>query len=196
MKEIFKTAACFFENWDDEFKNELVHKFELDVSKKYKALSKGMESMVGIIIGLVSRAPLTIFDETYLGLDAAARQLFYDILLQDYLKNPRTIIFSTHLIDEVSTIFENIIILNKGKVLLDDSMENVMSKAFLISGNKEKITELANNKNVLNTQPLGYLEKAYVFDEIKEEEIRELKFKGMDVKPMSLQELFIRITSK
>ena len=61
-----------------------------------------MLSAVGVIIGLASRAPLTFFDEPYLGLDAVARQLFYDRLLADYAEHPRTVVLSTHLIDEVS----------------------------------------------------------------------------------------------
>lgn len=196
IKDIFKTASYFFENWDEEFKEELVQKFQLDVNKKYRGLSKGMESMVGIIIGLASRAPLTIFDEAYLGLDAAARQLFYDILLKDYTEKPRTIIFSTHLIDEVSNIFENIIILHKGEVLLQDNMDNVRDKSFSITGNKEKLEDIIKNKNILSKETFGNLEKAYLYENINEEEIKNIKIEGFDIKPISLQELFIQMTSK
>jgi ABC-2 type transport system ATP-binding protein len=59
-----------------------------------------MNSAVGIAIGLASRAPVTLFDEPYLGLDAVARQLFYDRLLADYAEYPRTVVISTHLIEE------------------------------------------------------------------------------------------------
>ena len=146
VNEIFDIAADFFENWDEKFKEELVDEFELDVNKRYKELSKGMESMVSIIIGLASRAPLTIFDEVYLGLDAGARQLFYEILFKDYLEHPRTIIFSTHLIEEVSNIFENIIIVHKGRVLLQDEKDNILDKAIEITGDKEKLEIYLNNK--------------------------------------------------
>lgn len=196
IKDIFKTASYFFKNWDEDFKEELVQKFELDVNKKYKGLSKGMESMVGIIVGLASRAPLTIFDEAYLGLDAVARQLFYDLLLKDYMENPRTIIFSTHLIDEVSSIFEDIIILHKGKVLLQDNMDNIMNKAFSITGNKEKLEDFIKNKNVLSRETFGNLQKVCLFEHIDEEEVKNIKFEGFDIKAISLQELFIQMTSK
>ena len=59
-----------------------------------------MTSAVGIVIGLAARAPLTFFDEPYLGLDAVARDLFYRRLLADYAEHPRTVVLSTHLIDE------------------------------------------------------------------------------------------------
>jgi len=194
VKEIFKTASYFFENWDENFKDQLVDKFQLDVNKKFIALSKGMGAIVGIIVGLASRAPLTIFDEAYLGLDAVARQQFYDLLLKDYMENPRTIIFSTHLIDEVSSIFENIIILKEGTVFLEDSMENVMSKSFTITGNKGRIEELLRDKKILNRENFGSSEKVYIFDELKEEELKKLSYDGLVINSMTLQELFIQLS--
>ena len=71
------------------------------MKRRIKKLSRGQLSAVGVIIGLASRAEITFFDEPYLGLDAVARQIFYDRLLEDYTEHPRTVILSTHLIDEV-----------------------------------------------------------------------------------------------
>jgi ABC-type multidrug transport system, ATPase component len=196
VRDIFKFAAYFFDNWDEQFKEDLVEKFELDVHKKYKDLSKGMEAMVGIIVGLASRAPLTIFDEAYLGLDAAARQLFYDILLEDYMDNPRTIIFSTHHIDEVSNMFEKIIILHKGRVLLEDELDNVKNKAFQIIGREDQVEEIVRHKNILNIQDFGKAKKIFLFDELKKVEIEKLIFTGAEVKQITLQEAFIHLTDK
>jgi ABC-2 type transport system ATP-binding protein len=75
--------------------------FELPLDRRMRRLSRGMRSAVGIVIGLAARADLTLFDEPYAGLDAVARQLFYDRLLADFAEHPRTIVLSTHLIDEV-----------------------------------------------------------------------------------------------
>ena len=69
-----------------------------------------MTSAVGIVIGLASRAPLTLFDEPYLGLDAVARQLFYDRLLADYADHPRTVVLSTHLIEEIAGLLERVLL--------------------------------------------------------------------------------------
>ena len=80
----------------------LLEDFDLPAKRPIKKLSRGMNSAVGIIIGLASRAPVTLFDEPYLGLDAVARQLFYDRLLADYAEHPRTVVLSTHLIEEIA----------------------------------------------------------------------------------------------
>src|SRR5690606_790531 len=96
-----KAARLFFQNWDQTLAERLVDDFQLPMKTRIKKLSRGQLSAVGVIIGLASRAEITFFDEPYLGLDAVARQVFYDRLLEDYTEHPRTIILSSHLIDEV-----------------------------------------------------------------------------------------------
>lgn len=123
LSSILKNAELFYKNWDNEFAERLVIEFKMDLNKPFRKMSNGMQSVVGIIIGLASRAPITAYDEPYLGLDAAARQKFYDVLINDYSENPRTIIFSTHLIDEMSKLFEKVIVINEGKVVLDEDSE-------------------------------------------------------------------------
>src|SRR6201746_2103618 len=93
--------------------------FRLPTNRRIKKLSRGQLSAVGVIVGLASRAPLTFFDEPYLGLDAVARQLFYDRLLADYAEHPRTVVLSTHLIDEISNLLENVLVLDHGRLTLD-----------------------------------------------------------------------------
>src|SRR5690606_30706764 len=98
----FRAARLFFTNWDQGLADQLIRDFQLPMKQTIKKLSRGQLSAVGVIIGLASRAEITFFDEPYLGLDAVARQIFYDRLLEDYSEHPRTIILSSHLIDEVS----------------------------------------------------------------------------------------------
>jgi ABC-2 type transport system ATP-binding protein len=59
-----------------------------------------------MIFGLAARAPVTLFDESHLGMDAPSRAAFHDELLADFMARPRTIVISTHLIDELSPLFE------------------------------------------------------------------------------------------
>ena len=83
-------------------------------------MSQGQRSALGVILGLASRCPLTIFDESYLGMDAPSRYAFYDELLADYLAYPRTIVLSTHLIEEVSSLFEEVVIIDRGRLLIQN----------------------------------------------------------------------------
>ncbi|HQJ34177.1 MAG TPA: ABC transporter ATP-binding protein, partial [Rhodoglobus sp.] len=109
-KHVLRSAPWFFENWDADFAEQLVDDFRLPLNTRIKKLSRGQLSAIGVIVGLASRAPLTFFDEPYLGLDAVARQTFYDRLLEDYAEHPRTVVLSTHLIDEVANLLEHVLV--------------------------------------------------------------------------------------
>ena len=77
----------------------------------------------------VARAPLTFFDAPYLGLDAVARQIVYGRLLEDYAEHPRTVILYTHLIDEVSNLLEHVLIIDEGRILMDQDAEQLRGTA-------------------------------------------------------------------
>ena len=97
--------------------------------RRIKKLSRGQLSAVGVIIGLASRAEITFFDEPYLGLDAVARQIFYDRLLEDYSEHPRTVILSSHLIDEVSNLIERVLVIDQGRIIMDETTDAVRDRA-------------------------------------------------------------------
>lgn len=195
VRDILKIASDFYIYWDNDFSRNLVNQFSLDTSKKYRTLSKGMQSIVGIIIGLSSRAPITIYDEPYVGLDAAARLLFYDILLKDYSENPRTIILSTHLIDEVSKIFESIIILDKGSVLMTEEVDTLRDKALYISGLKDVVDKIIESRKTIHEETMGNNKIAAVFDNISPNEIKSIQSRGLEIASIPLQKFFVYITS-
>jgi len=129
VKHVFTSAPWFFRNWDHEFAERLIGDFRLPLNQRVKKLSRGQLSAVGVIVGLASRAPLTFFDEPYLGLDAVARQIFYDRLLEDYAEHPRTVVLSTHLIDEVSNLLEHVLVIDNGRIIIDEDAEVLRSSA-------------------------------------------------------------------
>lgn len=102
--------------WDHDYALELLDRFEVRVKAKPQQLSRGKRSALGAAIALATRADLTIVDEIYLGMDAVARRMFYDEILADYGRHPRTIILSSHLLDEVEDLLEDVIVLHRGRV--------------------------------------------------------------------------------
>ena len=113
VKRALEAASWFYPNWDAELAGQLMDDFALPDNRAIKKLSRGMHSAVGIVIGMAARAEITLFDEPYLGLDAVARQIFYDRLLADYAEHPRTVLLSTHLIDEVANLLEHVIVIDQ-----------------------------------------------------------------------------------
>lgn len=196
IKRIFDTAGILYKNWDEEYKDYLVKEFKVDLRKKYSKLSRGMKSLVGIIIGLASRAPITIFDEPSLGLDAAAREKFYNILLEDYETSKRTVIISTHLIDEVSSLFEEVIILDKGEVMIKKDTAELLEQAHFLNGKEENIMKIIRDKRILHKERFGASSIIGVLGDFSIEELETLKSNNIEKSPMPLQKLFIYLTDE
>lgn len=194
VKRIFKSAKILYKNWDEDYKEFLIDEFNLNKKKNYSKLSRGNQTIVGLIVGLASRAPITIFDEPSLGLDAANRYKFYELLLKDIEEYPRTVIISTHLIDEVSNLFEEVVILKDNSHYLKDEVSNLMEKSYFLNGRLENMEYILKEKNIIHKEDFGTTTIIGVFDELSAEEKKELKANGVDISPIPLQRLFILLT--
>jgi ABC-2 type transport system ATP-binding protein len=162
VRDALGYASTVFPRWDAHLAAALLRDFDLPANRPIKKLSRGMNSAVGIIIGLASRAPLTLFDEPYLGLDAVARQLFYDRLLSDYAEHPRAIVLSTHLIEEIAPLLERVLLIDRGRVLLDADAESLRGTALTVTGPTAKVTDFASRHELLHTETLGGHSRAVV----------------------------------
>ncbi|SER04937.1 ABC-2 type transport system ATP-binding protein [Virgibacillus subterraneus] len=191
VKNVLRIYSYFYPTWDQELADELIAEYNLNLNAKVKALSKGMVSALGIIVGLASKAPITIFDEPYIGLDAAARKKFYEILLEEYESEKRTIIFSTHLIDEVSLMFEEVLILQDGKLVLKEEAEELRNNTCAVSGTVQDVEEFVNGKEVIQSKNLAGMMTAYVYGSIE-----QAKSAGLSAEGIPIQELMIYLTEK
>ena len=194
--DVLHQAAFFFPHWDREYAFALIEEFRLPLSRRMKALSRGMLSAAGIIVGLASRAPLTIFDEPYLGLDAAGRGIFYDRLLEDYAKHPRTVILSTHLIDEISRLLEHILVIDQGRLVLDEEAEALRGRAFTVVGPAARVDTFTAGKQLLARSPLGSLLSATIMGNGNMEDRKRAEALGLSLAPVSLQQLLVHLTSE
>lgn len=196
LRDTLDQAALFFPNWNHAYALSLCEDFHLPLNRRMRKLSRGMLSSAGAIIGLASRAPLTIFDEPYLGMDAVARSLFYDRLLADYADVPRTIILSTHLIDEVSRLLEHILVLDQGRLILDEEAEALRGRAFAVVGPTAKVDAYTADKETLYRERLGGMESASVMSDARLEDRQQAEALGLEVTPISLQRLIVYLTSQ
>ncbi|MGL5693826.1 MAG: ATP-binding cassette domain-containing protein, partial [Peptostreptococcaceae bacterium] len=137
VKRIFEMYSYFYKDYDLDLQKKLCKRFDINEKLMYKKLSRGMKTLVSNIIGICSNAPITIFDEPTIGLDAVNRQEFYNILLETYNHKNRTIIISTHQINEIEEILEKVVIIKDGKIEVDSYVDEVKEKSYYISGKKE-----------------------------------------------------------
>jgi len=183
-------AATLYPAWDAELADQLVTDFDLPRKRPIKKLSRGMNSAVGIVLGLASRAPVTLFDEPYLGLDAVARQLFYDRLLADYAEHPRTVVLSTHLIEEISDLLEHVLLIDHGRVLLDADAEILRASALTVTGPSRQVATFAAAHELLHTESMAGQSRAVVRTRTATAR-RDATDLGLAVERASIQQLVV-----
>ncbi|MBD7916033.1 ABC transporter ATP-binding protein [Clostridium sp. Sa3CUN1] len=196
IKNLYKWIKEFYESFDIDYALSLSGKFELDINKKFKELSTGYSSIFKIIVTLASGAEILIFDEPVLGLDANHRDLFYKELVSNYIDKPKTIILSTHIIEEVSEILEKVIIIKDGKVLDDKEVEGLLSEAYIVSGASENVKKYIENKKCINIESMAGFKSATVIGKLSEIDKEELNNLGLETSSVELQKLFIHLTGK
>jgi ABC-2 type transport system ATP-binding protein len=194
VKHVFKSAPWFFANWDADFAEQLMDDFRLPLNQRIKKLSRGQVSSIGVIVGLASRAPLTFFDEPYLGLDAVARQMFYDRLLEDYAENPRTVILSTHLIDEVANLLEHVLVIDQGRIIIDQDAESLRGMATAVVGVGTAVDAFVGDRDVIHRDRVGGLASVTIAG-LDATERAAASAAGLELTPVSLQQLIIRRTN-
>ena len=192
--QAFRAASMFFANWSQQLADELITAFALPLKRKIKKLSRGQLSAVGVIIGLASRAEITFFDEPYLGLDAVARQIFYDRLVEDFAEHRRTIVLSSHLIDEIANLLEHVVLLDKGKIMLDEDAESLRGSAVAVTGNAEKVTAFTSGHEVLHIDSLGSLASVTIKARLSQSQRAAADEAGLELSAVPLQQLIVRIT--
>jgi ABC-2 type transport system ATP-binding protein len=186
-------AASVYPEWDRDLAEQLLDDFELPRRRPVKKLSRGMTSAVGIVLGLASRAPVTLFDEPYLGLDAVARQLFYDRLLADYAEHPRTIVLSTHHIEEISDLLEHVLLIDRGRVLLDADAETLRATALTVTGPARQVATFAAAQQLLQTESLAGQSRAIVRTGTVSAHSAATDL-GLSVEPTSIQQLVVAMS--
>lgn len=195
VADVLAVAATLYPDWDQAYAQQLIEDFRLPLKRRMKKLSRGMLSSVGIIVGLASRAPLTIFDEPYLGLDAVARNLFYERLIEDYAEHPRTVILSTHLIDEVSNLLEHVIVIDNGSILINENTDELRDNAYTAVGSAQHVSTYTAGKRVIHHESLGGMMTATIWGKEDRANRREAEGLGIQFAPVTLQQLIVHLTS-
>lgn len=193
VKEYLKMASIYMPNWDKEFAEELLKTFELDANKKLNKLSKGMLSMVTITVALASKAEFTFMDEPVAGVDVVMREQFYRILLDEFAESGRTFVISTHIIEEAADVFEEVIMLDKGKILLKENAVELLDRARHVSGVAEAVDKVMEGRETYRPEKLGRSKGVTVL--LKQGETLESDAE-ISVQPMSLQQVFVAMCGK
>ncbi|MFC9252220.1 ABC transporter ATP-binding protein [Amycolatopsis thailandensis] len=195
VRHALAAASWFYPNWDAELADTLLRDFDLPLKRPVKKLSRGMRSALSITIGLAARAELTLLDEPYAGLDAVARQLFYDRLLDDYSAHPRTVLLSTHLIDEVADLLEHVVMIDKGRVVLDAAADDLRGSAATVSGPAIAVDDSVSGRRVLHRRKIGSRASVTVADALDAAAKARAQALHLKLEPLSLQQLMVHTSN-
>lgn len=190
VKEYLRIAATYYADWDKDMEQRLMALFELDGKKKLGKLSKGMLSMVTIIVAMCSKAPYTLLDEPVAGLDVVAREQFYKLLLEEYAATGRTFVISTHIIEEAADVLEEVIIIHEGQVLLVEDTQALLERVRYVSGKADEVDAAVAGLEVHHPETLGRSKGVTVF--LKPGQ-RVEETRDVSVQMVNLQKAFVAL---
>jgi len=165
VETLINTAAGLQSDFDRDFAFSMAERLQLNTKKKFGQLSFGMKTMLTTIISLSRNSKVVLLDEPTLGFDAVMRSQFNNLLIESYEANPRVIIISTHLIDEIAKVIERLIIIDGGKILLEAGIDEIDEKAYTLSGTADAIAPLISGLNCIGKTAVGNLVAAHIYDE-------------------------------
>lgn len=191
VRDAVRAASWFHPNWDGGLAEAMIEDFELPTGRAIKKLSRGMRSALGIVIGVASRAEVTLLDEPYAGLDPVARQAFYDRLLADYAEHPRTVVLSTHLIDEAAGLMERVVLIDRGRVVLDAPADEVRGGATAVTGSSSNVDRFVADRAVWDRRLLGAQQSVVMPGPLDEVDCARAQQMHLHLKALSLQEMVV-----
>lgn len=190
VRSAYKWTGEFYPGFDLAYAISLSEKFELDTKKRISSLSTGYLTIFKDIAALSSGAPILLLDEPILGLDANHRELFYKELIASYSANPRTILLSTHLIEEGAGLLEKVAILRGGKAVVSEDAQALLSRSYSVSGPPAAVDAYCKDRELIGTEILPDCKAAYLLGtQDSSGADKSLGFSSVD-----LQKLFILLT--
>lgn len=187
VRDVIRWMAAAYPSFDKEQCLNYAKQFELDLKKNNLKLSTGYKSVLRVVLALSVHTPLLLLDEPTLGMDAFHRELFYKLLIQSYSESPSCILLSTHLIGEVEGLLEHVLIIDHGKLLVDDSAEHLLNQGYCVSGRIDEVDDYCTGRHVIGTDVIGGLKTAAILGE------RGDLPSTLEVTGLSLQQLFVQL---
>lgn len=127
-ERLFGAARRLHDDFDHEFARTMLARFELDPHKRYARLSFGMQTMVSTIVGLATNTDVVMLDEPVLGFDTVMRRRFNGLLRQSLKRHPRIILVSTHLMDDLASVADHLLVMDAGTVVARAPMSDIADR--------------------------------------------------------------------
>ncbi|MFO7782585.1 MAG: ABC transporter ATP-binding protein, partial [Spirochaetia bacterium] len=145
---------------------------------------------------LASGAALTMFDEVHHGMDPHSRTLFYEALLDRREQTGRTFILSTHLVSEMAYLFDHVLILDEGRLIVDEPCDTISERGTTIIGPFPEVEAFTRGRRVIDRKTLGGTASVMIDGSLTDRDREQARQAGLEIAPVSLQDLFIHLTAR
>jgi ABC-2 type transport system ATP-binding protein len=167
-----------------------ISKTDIRRTSKVRELSKGMVTQLHLALVMAIDARLLVLDEPTLGLDILYRKQFYDSLLNDYYDRSRTIVVTTHQVEDVQHVLTDLMFINRGRIVLNCSMDEFESRYLEVTVNPEQLAAARAFKPIHERQVFG--RSILLFDHVSSEQLAALG----DVRTPSIADLFVAMLGR
>jgi len=196
IEELIGFTRSFYPTWDDSYARSLQQLFELDSRTQIQHLSKGQRARVGLLLALAFRPELLVLDEPSSGLDPLVRRDILVAVIDTVVQDGRTVLFSSHLLDEVERVADRVAIIEGGRIVRNEPIDQLKSRYLrLVLHFDDPVAEPPPTAGLFNWQGSGCNWSAYLCGSTHEAErlCIELKAQLVEVATPSLNELFVAL---
>jgi len=187
VSQLFEFMAGVHPKFDRTKAESFLAKTTVERTKRVRELSKGMVAQLHLAIVMAIDARLLVLDEPTLGLDILYRKQFYDSLLNDYFDRSRTIVVTTHQVEEVQDVLTDLIFINRGRIVLECSMEDFDSRYVEVMVNPEHLASARALKPMHERPAFG--RSVLLYDRVDRDQLAALG----EVRRPSIADLFVAV---
>lgn len=162
LQEILEAAQPFYPNWQQQLAEKLLAYVELNPNDYYKRLSKGQAAAFRLIYSVCARCKYTYLDEPMNGLDESVRADLYRYILKDFIAYPRLMIISTHYLNEIRHLAEEVVVLHDGEIIMHMTIDELSQYALKVTGPKEAVYRAIGEAPIIKCAEKFNLFEAYI----------------------------------
>lgn len=193
LKEHFKWAKSFYPNWNQEIAINLCEYAQLNMNAYYDKLSKGQAATFRLIYGLCTRCHYTYLDEPMNGMDESIRNDFYRVILKEFIAAPRVMMISTHYLNEIRHLVEDVIIIHDGEVRMHATIDELEAYGLYIQGTSQEVEQVLEEAQVLfKGEERGFIEAVVVAEGF---DVQKAQQQGLQVRNAEAHVICRYITS-
>ena len=182
VRQTIDYVASLNESWNNEKAQSLLSSSDLPLDQKVANLSKGMKTKLYLLITLSLDVKILLLDEPTLGLDIVFRKEFFNTILGEFYDESRTIIISTHQVEEVEQILQDIIFIDEGKIILNEDIAELKNRLSVYTVASDNVSELEQHKPNIINKTLGHVSAILPSDVV---------IKGAEITRPTLSDLFL-----